>query len=64
MSYAAYEALSIISQLAIESRAEEVIDMASGNGPNVYWTYMLRRMKLDVVAVDGLTSEYKNDMDF
>lgn len=51
-----YEALSIISQLAVESGAEGVIDMASGNG---YWTHMLRRMKLDVVAVDSMASEYR-----
>ncbi len=47
-----YEALYIISQLADSG----VIDMASGNG---YWTYMLRRMKVDVTAVDNMTSEYR-----
>jgi len=46
-----YEALWIISQLG-----EGVIDMASGNG---YWTYMLRRMKVDVTAVDSMASEYR-----
>lgn len=51
-----YEALSIISELAAESGAEGVIDMASGNG---YWTYMLRRMKLDIIAVDNIASEYR-----
>lgn len=50
-----YDALYIISQLAAES-GSAVIDMASGNG---YWTYMLRRMKLDVVAVDSMASEYR-----
>lgn len=51
-----YEALFIISQLTAESGAEGIIDMASGNG---YWTYMLRRMKLDVVAVDNMASQYR-----
>jgi hypothetical protein len=51
-----YEALSIITQLAAESKSQGVIDMASGNG---YWTYMLRRMRLDVVAVDSMASEYR-----
>jgi hypothetical protein len=30
--------------------------MASGNG---YWTYMLRRMNIDIVAVDNMSSEYR-----
>lgn len=30
--------------------------MASGNG---YWTYMLRRMQVDVQAVDNMASEYR-----
>lgn len=30
--------------------------MASGNG---YWTYMLRQMQLNVVAVDNFASEYR-----
>jgi len=47
-----YEALYIISQMADSG----VIDMASGNG---YWTYMLRRMNVDVTAVDNMTSEYR-----
>jgi len=50
-----YEALHILSQLTAEASGG-VIDMASGNG---YWTYMLRRMKLDVVAVDNMDSEYR-----
>ena len=50
-----YDALYIISQLAAEADTA-VIDMASGNG---YWTYMLRRMKLEVVAVDNMESEYR-----
>lgn len=51
-----YETLYIIAQLVAEAKADGVIDMASGNG---YWTYMLRRMKLDVVAVDSMASEYR-----
>lgn len=50
-----YDALYIISELVAKSGGG-VIDMASGNG---YWTYMLRRMKLDVVAVDNMASEYR-----
>jgi hypothetical protein len=30
--------------------------MASGNG---YWTYLLRRMNLEVTAVDNMDSEYR-----
>ncbi|KAH9225036.1 hypothetical protein DL95DRAFT_431082 [Leptodontidium sp. 2 PMI_412] len=51
-----YEALQIISQLVADSGVDGVIDMASGNG---YWTYMLRRMKLNVAAVDNMASEYR-----
>lgn len=51
-----YEALYIIQDLVQHSKAQGVIDMASGNG---YWTYMLRRMALDVVAVDNMASEYR-----
>jgi len=51
-----YEALHIISELAKESSAEGVIDMASGNG---YWTYMQRKMKVTVQAVDNMASEYR-----
>ena len=47
-----WEALNIIAQLGKGG----VIDMASGNG---YWTYMLRRMKLDTAAVDNMESEYR-----
>jgi len=50
-----YEALHIISQLSTTPN-DGVIDMASGNG---YWTYMLRRMNLSVVAVDNMASEYR-----
>jgi hypothetical protein len=51
-----YEALHIISQMVKESGANGVIDMASGNG---YWTYMLRRMNINTVAVDNMASEYR-----
>ncbi|CZR51390.1 uncharacterized protein PAC_01265 [Phialocephala subalpina] len=51
-----YEALYLISELAKEAGVEGAIDMASGNG---YWTYMLRRMKVDVQAVDNMASEYR-----
>ncbi|KAK2626431.1 hypothetical protein QTJ16_003606 [Diplocarpon rosae] len=51
-----YEALYIVSQLVAASGADGVIDLASGNG---YWTYMLRRMKLQVIAVDTMASEYR-----
>jgi hypothetical protein len=30
--------------------------MASGNG---YWTYMLRKLKIEVTAVDNMASEYR-----
>lgn len=51
-----YESLYIIAQLVKESGANGVIDMASGNG---YWTYMLRRMGINTVAVDNMASEYR-----
>jgi hypothetical protein len=51
-----YEALYIISDLVKQSGTHGIIDMASGNG---YWTKMLRRMKLDVVAVDNMSSVYR-----
>jgi hypothetical protein len=47
-----WEALSIIAELADGG----VIDMASGNG---YWTYMLRRMRIDVTPVDNTASAYR-----
>jgi hypothetical protein len=47
-----WETLNIIAQIGERG----VIDMASGSG---YWTYMLRRMKVDVVAVDNMASEYR-----
>lgn len=41
-----YEALEIIKQLA---KSRPIFDIGSGNG---YWTFMLRRMRLDVTAID------------
>ncbi|KAF7855341.1 hypothetical protein EAF04_010085 [Stromatinia cepivora] len=52
-----YDSLYIISQLVEESKLDGIIDMASGNG---YWTYILRRMKLKVNAVDNMVSEYRD----
>ncbi|CAD6445398.1 97a6e09d-d3de-45a2-ba66-e872ca91eb77 [Sclerotinia trifoliorum] len=52
-----YDSLYTISQLVEESKLDGIIDMASGNG---YWTYMLRRMKVKVNAVDNMASEYRN----
>lgn len=49
-----WESLNIISQLTRGKKG--VLDMASGNG---YWTYMLRRMGLDVLAVDNGESEWR-----
>jgi hypothetical protein len=46
-----YESLYIIEQLG-----RDVIDMACGSG---YWTYMLRRMGLNVTGVDNMASEYR-----
>lgn len=48
-----YESLEVIKQLA-GKRA--VVEIGSGNG---YWTYMLRRMSVNVHAVDNLQSEYR-----
>jgi len=48
-----YEALYILSQI---NGPEGILDMGSGNG---YWTFILRRLGLDVTAVDNLASEYR-----
>jgi len=48
-----YEALVVVEQVA---RGREVVDVGSGNG---YWTYMLRRQGVSVVAVDNLQSEWR-----
>ncbi|KAL8904747.1 MAG: hypothetical protein Q9207_003059 [Kuettlingeria erythrocarpa] len=49
-----YESLEIIKQSA---RARRVLDLGSGNG---YWTYMLRRLGVEVDAVDNLQSRYRS----
>ena len=48
-----YESLEVIKQMA---RGRRVLEIGSGNG---YWAYMLRRMGLNVTAVDNLQSEYR-----
>ncbi|KAK6544052.1 hypothetical protein TWF694_000765 [Orbilia ellipsospora] len=48
-----YESIQVIKTL---SRKRRVIDMGSGNG---YWTYMLRREGLTVVAVDNMQSLWR-----
>lgn len=48
-----YESLEVIKQSA-GKRA--VVEIGSGNG---YWTYMLRRMRVSVQAVDNQHSEYR-----
>ena len=48
-----YESLEVIKQIA---RKRIVIDLGSGNG---YWTYMLRRIGVEVQAVDNLQSVYR-----
>lgn len=48
-----YESLEAIRQSA---RKRVVVEIGSGNG---YWTYMLRRMGVSVLAVDNLQSEYR-----
>lgn len=50
------EVLYIILELAKEAGVDGVVDMASGNG---YWAYMLRRVKVNVQAVDNMASEYR-----
>lgn len=49
-----YEALEVIKQSA---KGRRVIDVGSGNG---YWTYMLRRLGVQVNAVDNLQSRYRS----
>lgn len=48
-----YEALEIVKQTA---KGRKVLDLGSGNG---YWTYMLRRLGVQVDAVDNLQSRYR-----
>ncbi|KAI4170003.1 MAG: hypothetical protein LQ343_005252 [Gyalolechia ehrenbergii] len=49
-----YEGLEIIKQV---TKGRKVLDLGSGNG---YWTYMLRRLGLQVNAVDNLQSRYRS----
>lgn len=51
-----YEALSIISKLVSLSAIEGVLEIGSGIG---YWTYMLRRMLVNVIAVDNMESAWR-----
>jgi hypothetical protein len=51
-----FEALSIIQQLVSLTKAAGVLEIASGNG---YWTYMLRRMNVDTIAVDNLEAKWR-----
>lgn len=48
-----YEALEIIKQTA---KGKSIVEVGSGNG---YWAFMLRRIGLNVTAVDNLQSEYR-----
>lgn len=56
-----YESLEVIKQIASgdkrKGREERVVlEMGSGNG---YWTYMMRRMGVEVTAVDNEQSEWR-----
>ena len=46
----------MIRQVAAAGKKRKVIEIGSGNG---YWTYMLRRLGMEVKAVDNLQSEYR-----
>jgi hypothetical protein len=48
-----YECLEVIKQV---SKGKPVIEIGSGNG---YWAFMLRRMGVDVQAVDNVESEWR-----
>lgn len=48
-----YEALELIRQVA---RGRLVLDIGSGNG---YWTFLLRRQAVEVIAVDSGQSRYR-----
>ncbi|KAL8998390.1 MAG: hypothetical protein Q9169_002518 [Polycauliona sp. 2 TL-2023] len=48
-----YEGLEVIKQSA---KGRKVLDLGCGNG---YWTYMLRRLGVQVDAVDNLQSKYR-----
>ena len=54
-----YESLEVIRQLATaekDGKKRSVVEIGSGNG---YWSYMLRRMGVDVQAVDSQQSQYR-----
>jgi SAM-dependent methyltransferase len=48
-----YESLQIIKKV---SQGRTVLDVGCGNG---YWTYMLRREGVDVIAIDNAQSRYR-----
>ncbi len=48
-----YESLEVIKQL---SKGKPVIEIGSGNG---YWAFLLRRLGVDVQAVDNIESEWR-----
>jgi hypothetical protein len=50
-----WEALSVISQL-VGKGEEGVLEVGSGNG---YWTYLLRRMGVKVIAVDSADASWR-----
>ncbi|KAL8658708.1 MAG: hypothetical protein Q9226_000822 [Calogaya cf. arnoldii] len=49
-----YEGLEVIKQSA---KGRKVLDLGCGNG---YWTYILRRLGVQVVALDNLQSKYRS----
>ena len=54
-----YEALQVINHFAQGSKGKKrraVLEMGSGNG---YWTYILRRLGVEVQAVDNQQSRYR-----
>jgi len=56
-----YESLEVMKQFARADKRKgrekrTVLDIGSGNG---YWTYMLRRMGVEVIAVDNEQSEWR-----
>ena len=54
-----YESLEMIKHLSGAGKAKEkraILEIGSGNG---YWAYMLRKMGVNVVAVDNQQSRYR-----
>ena len=49
-----YESLQLIKK--VSSPGKTVLDIGCGNG---YWTYMLRREGVDVIAIDNAQSRYR-----